>query len=316
MLVGAFWASSLHAIVASGACPVLLAPSEADEAWKKASLLAEKHLGEHADAPQDCRSVSIEVQREGNALLTFTTVDGRIAVRLLHAPEDIIPTLEALLVTLPVAPPASPTSPSPEPTRGPDKPPDVGAPSPRFQARHWSPVVSVPTPRFLFGVSVGGRWGIDEMLFGPTIQLRGSYELSAWELGVRAEYAPTYSRLVDGDPQGFQMYSLAASIAIGRRETFSRFAIPIGITMGLAGVHEAIDSNPTVKGDINLDTFEPLVGTYLGLVMPERGLFRFSLGLGFDVALVGLKDSAAKARGLPTLPRFGLGLSMGMEVWP
>lgn len=311
VLAGSFLASSVYAIRVNGACPVGVVPEDAGDAWKNAAREAEKRLLEPAGAPQDCRSVLIEVQREGNALLTFMTVDGRMAARLLHAPEDITPTLEALLVT------AAPSLSAQEPVQIPEKTRDMDAPKTKnVPAKAEMPRDSGLAPRFLFGISAGGRFGADEMLFGPALLVRASYALSSWELGVRAEYTPMYSRLLGGDPNGFLMYSFAANIAIGRRESFRGLSLPFGITMGLAGVHEAIDAEPHIKGDINLDTFEPLIGTYLGLVMPERKPVRFSLGLALDVALAGLKASAARLRGLPPLPRFGLGLSMGVEVWP
>ncbi len=317
-----FVTSPLYATEANGTCPVGVVPVDAGEAWKNAAIEAEKRMGVQAGTPQDCRSVLIEVQREGNALLTFTTIDDRMAVRLLHAPEDITPTLEALLVT------ATPSLSSSEPALAPMNAHETDATKTNIPAKTEMFVenrLAPPSenrlaprfaPRFLFGISAGGRFGADEMLFAPTLLVRGAYALSSWELGVRAEYTPMYSRPLDGDLKGFLMYSFAANIAIGRRESFQGLTLPFGITMGLAGVHEAIDAEPHVKGDINLDTFEPLVGTYLGLVIPERKPVRFSLGLAFDVALAGLKASAARLRGLPPLPRFGLGLSMGVEVWP
>lgn len=315
---GVFLWTYFIAADAFATCPIAVQPADANAAWTTAAHATEKRLADLRDAPQDCRSVTIEVQREGNALLTFTTVDGRIAARLLHTPEDVAPTLEALLVTWPVSPslvlPETPSIPMPKPS----------APAKEItRTVHQStmyapekPILHSVVPRFVLGASAGIRCGVDEMIFAPALLLRGSFVLSSWEIGVRGEWNPTYSRIFGGDPGGFRMYSLAANLTIGRREKLRRFDFPYGFSMGLAGVHEDIDVNPTIRGDIGLDTFEPLAGAYIGLVMPREGRLRFSLGLAFDAALTGLKESATKVRGLPALPRFGIGLSIGMEVWP
>ncbi len=98
--MGALFAS----VPAAASCPLELVPTEAPAAWKTAAQAATQRLA--GSGSYDCGSVEIAVRPTGGALVTFITTDGRRAVRALLAPEELAPTLDALLVTLPPDPPA------------------------------------------------------------------------------------------------------------------------------------------------------------------------------------------------------------------
>ena len=290
-------------------CPILLEPADALSEWSEKARQTEAVLLKKQE--HDCRSVRIEVQPEGNALLTFTTSDGRIAVRVLHAPEDIAPTLEALLVTLPVektiaTPPAKTAS-------APSSPPSAAEPAKRAVAKAEP---QRATRRMLFEVFTGARFGLDSAFFAPAIGLRATNLFMPWEFGVSGEWNPIYVPLTDSALPNYAMWSFEANIFIGRRKALERMDFPYGFTMGIAAVRAEMDSDTITKGRIGVQAFQPRVGAYGGFVYPREGSLRFNGGLHFDIVLFRTRTGATEQKGLPDLPRFGMGMTLGLEIAP
>lgn len=299
-------------VYAESACPIGVEPSKPEVAWHEKARRAEETLAQRDEKQHDCRSIRIEVQPEGNALLTFTTVDGRIAVRLLHAPDDILPVVEALLVTLPVETPlemSAKEKPTPIPV-APVHPP----PSPPAATNRNAPVR--PNLRLLLHASAGARLGLESRVFAPLISAQALMLFEPWELGFGGEWNPIYLPLANSAPTGYLMRSFEANLLFGRRIVRGPQAWDAGLTLGIAAVHEETDADPTSKGRVNIDAVQPRVGFYGGLVKPYASVLRFRLGLQGDVALWGIREGGTAKRNLPSLSRFGLGLSVGMEVAP
>ncbi len=297
---------------ADSACPILVEPLAASTTWHEKAREAESVLAKISSIQHDCRSVRIEVQPEGNALLTFTTTDGRIAVRLLHAPEDIPPTVEALLVTLPVETPINMPA-AATINNAPQNPPAKQSPREQTSANL---VASRAAPRILFDAFTGGRFGIDAGVFAPAIGIHATMLIAPWEMGLGGEWNPLYVPLTDSAPSGYLMRSFEANLFLGRRIVRESRAFHAGMNLGVAVVHEEVDADPAVIGRISLNAFQPRIGVYGGLVVPYDGTFRFRVGLQGDVALWGVRDAGAAKKNLPALPRFGLGIYLGMEVAP
>lgn len=293
------------------ACPLRVEPRSPATVWHDKAREVENVISAQGAHQHDCRSIQIEVQPEGNALLTFTTTDGRIAVRLLHTPEDIAATVEALLVTLPVEKPlevpSMPTKSSPIPAT-PAKPRPEPATDSTKAVRN--------TPRMLFDVFAGVRLGVDVGVSAPAVGLQAMMQFAPWEIGIGGELNPLYLRLVDSTPAGYAMRSFEGHLLVGRRFVHGPRAFRLGASMGVGLVHEETDADPAVKGRVNIDAFQPRIGLYGGLVVPREGAFRLSAGIFGDVALWGLRENGTAKRDLPDLSRFGLGLCVGMEVAP
>ena len=296
----------------NGTCPIQVEPPLPVTTWNDKAHEVETFLSGKDTLQHDCRSIRIEVQPEGNALLTFTTTDGRIAARLLHTPDDIAPTVEALLVTLPVEKPLE-TAPNPQKS----SPTPIPAPPPKTEIT--APKLPLPTsaaPRMLFDILTGGRWGLDGGVFAPVMGLQATMQFAPWEIGIGAELNPLYMLLTGSAPAGYAMRSFEGNLLVGRRFVRGPRVFRLGASMGVGLVREETDADPAIKGRVNLDAFQPRVGFYGGLVVPREGKLRLYLGMQGDMAIWGVRENGTIKRDLPNLSRFGLGLILGMEVAP
>lgn len=298
---------------ADSACPISVEPATVDATWNEKAQEAASTLSKPGENQNDCRSIRIEVQPEGNALLTFTTTDGRIAVRLLHSPSDIFPIVEALLVTLPVERPLEKTTPSPAPSATPNP-----IPPPAGKLEHSSnlPKVTRTPPMMLVRAYTGTRVAIEAGMLAPIIGLQTTVQFELWEMGLGGEINPQHLPLGATVPTGYLLRTFEGNILIGRRFPWRKSAFRAGASLGIAIVHEQTDDDPATKGHINIDAFQPRIGAYGGLLIPREGRFRFYMGLQGDVALWGIRDNGTTKKDLPALSRFGLGLCLGMEVAP
>jgi len=303
--------SSPTPVFADSTCALQVEPANPETAWQGKAQETEKTLRERSGGHDDCRSIRIEVQPEGNALLTFTTTDGRIAVRLLHTADEIPATVEALLVTLPVE---KPLETQPEPARS---PPQSSREIPREKPSVLlAPPVIRQLPQIVFNLSAGVRVGLDEPVFSSAIGGQALVLLNSWELGFGAEVNPSYGPMVDSAPAAFAMRSLQGNFLVGRRFIFGSRILRLGGSLGFALVHEEMDNDPLTKGRIDINAFQPRIGTYAATVVPRKDKVRFVMGLYGDMALWGLRDGGTNKRNLPNLSRFGLGISLGMEIAP
>lgn len=296
---------------ADSTCPLQVEPASPETTWHGKAQETEKALRERNGGQNDCRSIRIEIQPEGNALLTFMTTDGRIAVRLLHTADEIPATVEALLVTLPVEKPLEAQPEIPRTTQQ----------SPRELARPNNPVPLAPAvirslPQIVFNLSAGVRLGLDEPVFSSAIGGQALVLLNSWELGLGVEVNPSYGPMVDSAPAAFAMRSLQGNFLVGRRFIWGPRIIRLGGSFGFAVVHEEMDNDPLAKGRTNIDAFQPRIGTYAALVVPRKEKLRFVLGFHGDMVLWGLRESGTTKRNLPNLSRFGLGITLGMEIAP
>jgi len=311
-------AISTPAIVsAETGCPIQVEPRETETKWHEKGREAESLFAKPREIQHDCRSIRIEVQPEGNALLTFTTTDGRIAVRLLHSPDDIASTIEALLVTSPVDKPLE--TPARTVETKPDKPAAVQpGPSTRTNRQPVAPMSKAiaPAAQIVFRGLAGLRLGIEGQVFAPAIGLQAAMQFAPWELGFGGEFNPQHLPLAGSAPAGYSMRSFQGHFLFGRIFPRQTFSFRAGASIGVAIVHEETDSDPGVKGRINIDAFQPRVGVHAGAAIPREGRFRFYLGLLGDMAVWGVRANGTIKRDLPNLSRFGLGLSLGVEVAP
>src|SRR5262245_20943335 len=94
-------------------CPIQLTGVES-AAWRVAAEeLARVDFGE-----SDCAEIVVEVAAAG-ARVSFTTEDGREAMRTLSDPAELRPTVEALLVGDSLTPPTAPAPARPPPQKAP-----------------------------------------------------------------------------------------------------------------------------------------------------------------------------------------------------
>ncbi len=287
-------------------CPATVAPADAPPAWGEAARAAARRTS--SVASNDCAAIEVTVGPTG-AELTFTTTDGRRALRVLRSPEEIGPTLDALLVTLPAAPPRAESAPPPTPPA-----PAVVQPprADRTSALVGDAAAGAETAgtHFMVGGTAGARLGLAGAYLAPTIAARPSGTFGSWELAGVVEYAPLYGSLPGGTPPAFRMWSLVVSVQVGRREALGGVGIGYGLGLGVANVHEEGDDQGTTRA---LDVAQPRAAAYGRLVWPRSSRVRAIFEVSFDVA-ANLGRKGSELRSLPDLPRWGILLGAGVET--
>jgi hypothetical protein len=286
----------------AAACPLRALPEHPGGAWEQATAKAREAL---ASRSGDCAEVTVEVESDF-ATLAFTTTDGRRAVRVLHGPDELSPALDALLVTLPPDDTAlAPSKNPPNPVVDSGRPPDA-APSP----------ASNPVHAIVFGLG-GGRVAGPTPLLGPSVLLGAALCLPRWELGIDAQWTPTYANLSDDPSRPAHLAGVAAGLAVGRRTPIGTdVALATGISLSAASQHEgwhqvAPTTGKTVHADS--DRGQALVGVYAAAVFPRDAKTRVRSSLSGDVDATHLGDDGAPASGLPALPWWALTLAIGVE---
>ncbi len=287
-------------------CPVELVPASAPSAWVQAALDAERRL---ARAPlSECASVELAVSAKGGALLTFSTKDGRRAVRGLRSPDELLPSLEALLVTLLGG--VEPTVPAPAPS----------PPAPPLRPAPPSPPAALPAPerpgqgtRFVLGGSAGARLALAGAYMAPALVLRPGVRVGRWELGGSVEWDPAYAYLPGGAPAGFSLGSFQAGFTVGRREPVGSIELGYGLGLAVASVRERADPGADGK-ERSLDAGQPRASVYTRVAGPRAATVRPALELGADVVLGSIARQGSDKRDLPDLPRWGLLFTVGAEV--
>ncbi len=278
--------------VASRACPLVVRLGRPDPSWEAAAARARDRL-QNDDG--DCERAELSVD-EHDAVLTFTTSDGRRAVRTLHDPAELEPVLAALLVELPRFE-AGTTSNLPMPVEPPPAPP------------------APPTHLSLSGVA-GARIAGPGALLTPVIGAAATVSLSGWDLGVAGTWCPSYVSLIDDVTRPGRLTSLAAGVAVGRRLRVGKsVALLGGGSLAAAFEHESWRVDDQNGGSISRETErgQMLVGAYAGAAFPTRWKTHFlsTLSADFDATHVG--QTATTVEGAPELPWWGVTLAVGVE---
>ncbi len=187
---------------AADECIVRLFPPGADDPWRVAASRLEERVRSLPSASTDCREIDVEVTGD-KATVTFITRDGRHAIRDMSTPDELVPTVEALFVTLPPAP----TRAEPITITPPITPPIVQPPV----AMH-APIDPLPDQErhvtFLFGLEGGARFGFPGVYASPALGGFAAVGVRRWELGVRSLWSPVYTTLGTAQPDGFLLWSL------------------------------------------------------------------------------------------------------------
>ncbi len=244
----------------------------------------------------------------GGATLAFLTTDGRGAARSLASAAELSPTLEALLITT-VAPPEPPPLeaplPSPRPALPQPPPGTATAPSP----------VAERTVGWLLTAEVGGRaTGLASRYLAPSFVLQPTVATGPWEVGAFVEFAPSYAAVSFTPPEGFALSTLTTGVVLGVRHDLGELALGLGGTMAVQSVSIEADDLPDLNTSRSVDVAQPRLGAYGKVAYPSTSMVRI-LGLANADAVLGrLRANATEERRLPGLARFGLGLSVGVEV--
>lgn len=261
----------------------------------------------------------VEIRLEGDSVITMsvTLPDGRAASRSVTRREDVVPTLQALLL-LPDRPAAAPSTPPVMPRRAapprakhPDKPspPDRDAPTSSTQARSLGVELSLIT---------GARVGDGQVGYG--VGALSFLEVHGWLVGFEGR-VDGYRTLVGGDPQT----ALELAILTGKRFDFD--SVALDLTAGPAVAIKGLASSRTDIVQVNGSSTPPppppprsdpssgpvprlLLGARFGFF--PRSAFRTFVGIDGEVGPARIADDAGPSSA--RLPTFSLGLSLGGTV--
>jgi hypothetical protein len=270
-------------------------------------------------ASTDCREIDVDVATVG-ASLTFVTRDGRKALRAVASPEELVPTAEALFVTLPPSPPppdASASSAAPAPLAAP----------PRADVDRAFPRVEKEGTAVVFGASAGGRLGFPGPFASPTFSMMMGLVLSRWELGLRGQWDVAHASLGSPLPDGFRFSSWALLASIGRREPLGAASVSYGALAGVSYSIWAVPIPPNANGqgtvgngeNTSQDTVstrtrtEPRAGLYFGASVPRRSWIRFHPEVVADAVVSRMGEGLVIDPSVRSMPWWSTTLSLMVE---
>lgn len=308
------------ALAVERACPGLRLAPDADFRARFPDLL-ERIEHEFAARSDLDACALVELRLEGDTVVTMsvTLPDGRAASRSVTRSEDVVPTLQALLLlpdrpaSTPATPPAMPARTAPRrPLRAAKpSPPERDAPTPSTQARSLGVELSVIT---------GARIGDGQVGYG--VGALSFLEVHGWLLGFEGR-ADGYRALVGGDPET----ALELAILTGKRFDFDNVALDLtaGPAMAIKGLafsrRETVQANadgtapppppPPPRSDPSTGPVPRLLlGARLGFF--PRSAFRTFVGIDGELGPARGDDDAGPSSA--RLPAYSLGLSLGGTV--
>jgi hypothetical protein len=278
------------------ACPIEVVGTDRAR-WLDAAAVATAALS--GDDGRGCASVVVEAA-PGGAVLRLAARDGRLAVRELREPVELLPAVEALTVPIsePSDTPERPRSPQRDRSLASARAPERAQPE-RANAR--DPYASRP----LLGAAFGFRVGADRLV---TPTLGGSLSLlqGPLELGVLARYEAHYVNSTGGNEDRPETSGLAFGTQFGVHRVVAPVALRGGLLLLVVALREE-------KG-AQRGRAEARIGGYLGGAWPAQGKLRVRCDLALDVVPYNVGRSETNALGESSLPWWGFGFSLGLEA--
>ena len=277
-------------------CRVRLVPDDASEAWHTAVRTVEARVHMLAAASNDCREIVVTVGGQG-AEIEFTSRAGRRAVRFARTADELDPTIEALLVTLPSE------APTPTALAKPEAIVDTHPPA--------APTTSDSGSRFVLGLAAGTRAGWPAGFVSPVVSGAAGFAARHWEIGVFAAWEMSYTSATRPLPAGVQLSAFAAGVSLSRRAPLSEtIALVLGGHLGGAVVTE---EGGEMTDGVGGTQAEARVGLTTALVLPTTASVHFRPSIGVDLAPTRLRGRSDIDARLPTPPKWGVSLMLGVE---
>lgn len=253
---------------------------------------AARRVHERGLTHEACDRVQLEGLEVG-VRLTFVTHDGRYAERLLTAPSELRPTIDALLVTGDAQLATSEGA--------------ASVPATSAAKRAPPPAAAAAGPALAVHLQGGVRAGA-ESLASPLVTGGASFLLKAWELGVLGAYEFHYARLGGDTSTDRGARALALGVNAGRRE-------PLGAVTLLAGGRVCVVA--LEYRDVQNDSHaEGRAGAYVGVTGPRREPWRLRADLAADFVAAGAFRNAGPA-GVPPpsiTPAWAFTLLIGVDM--
>jgi len=301
-------------------CPAMVVEPDARFRARFPELLGriQTELSARADI-DTCAEVALRFDNDADIDVTLTLPDGLTGSRSVARRDDVIPTLQALLL---VPAPAPVTVATPVTGAALSSRPLVAKPRPPRPERpeRDQPAAMARVRQFGFELSVISGVRLGDGQFGYGAGLLSFVEVHRWLVGFegRADgYRPTYG----GDPET----ALELSILAGRRFNFSGVALDLAAGPGVAmkGVtlsqRESVPA-PTTRSVAPPPRTEPssgpvprlLFGARLGF--SPRSVYRTFVGIDGELGLTRTSPEPDAVVSSPRMPLFTLGLALGVTV--
>lgn len=312
--------------------------------WSSAVRSVDRTLGHGA---ADCREIVVTPDLRG-ATVVFTTREGRMAQRRIERPSDLLPLIDALLVTVPFSAgpelsPAPLTLPTPatgevaterSAVLSPLEPPmpktnaRVGAnpPSPEFSITLPRQLEGLPdrdvaekprepdVAKVLLGLGAGLRGAFPGVSVAPTGQVMVGFALTRWEFGLLGRWEFEHDMGTEATVGHVHASAIGGGAVVGRRDRVGPFLFVYGTSLEVFAAQEEYGERSTDGAShVSLsDSFaDPRAGLYLGCVLPRNARFRLRVQLDGEMAINQHVPSSSE---LPMFPKWSAGLTIGAET--
>ena len=287
-------------------CLVRVAPADGQvggtssptgDAWRRAARETALLVGSVPAGERDCREILLELQTHGGANVSVATVDGRQAVRPVNRPDEVVPVVRALMVSVPMG-------------IGVETGREVGAEAPRSVV----PALRAASSEGRIVVIAGGGGRVEDLAgayASPVATLAVAGLVGHMELGAFASRDFGYQKLSGVFPDGFGLSVTSFGLQTGLRVRIGGFAWVGGVTMGLSLVREQVTNLVEgMGGGMSTEQVVPVTyaprearaGGYVGIVFPLRWRFRLRPQLGVDFVALRGGDTVPPDTPLPPLP--------------
>lgn len=285
------WAARASA----AACPIELTGVES-AAWRAAV----EDLARVDFRETDCARIVVDAAPEA-ARVSFTTADGREAVRTLSNPAELRPTVEALLVadslTQPAAPAPAPPASTPAPKPVTSSSPEAGSAPERAAP---AAVATGSAYALQVGARVGSQIGggsRDAILVSPVLAGSAWIGRYPWELGVLGAFEFQYFDLRDHDPGQRENSSVSVGVAVGRRDPQGALDLLTSLRLSVA----------TIENETERGSGEARGGVAVGLSTPSH----YSVRLRADLCAELVAGSNVTS---PESPEWAVSTLVGVEL--
>lgn len=282
--------------------------------------LLERIEGDLRASPDIDACARVELQlREHDAIdVSVTLPDGRAASRSVGRRDDVVPTLQALLLVPELPPVSAPPPPAPVPPRR----------ASRLQSAartdyDVAPAV-LPAARqlgFELSVITGARAGDGQ--FGYGVGALSFLEIKSWLVGFEGR-ADGYRSIAGGDPET----ALELAVLAGKRLNWGNLALDLTLGPGVAMKGLAFSDTRVVQAS-NMSSPPPppppgvgepssgpvarlLLGARLGF--SPRSTFRTFIGFDGEIGPARAPGAADEVVSSPRMPTYTVGLALGATV--
>lgn len=316
----------LRAAAVDRDCPAVAIGADAAFAERFPELLA--RVREELAARRDldvCARVELRLESDPGIVLFVSLPDGRAASRSVRRPEDVLPSLQALLLVPEpgVSTPAESLAPTPAASVKPRRArPSEPTFEPSLGARAVDRQAARPIVARTVGVEVsalgGVRFGDGQYGYGGGVVT--FLEVKSWLIGAQGR-VDGYRSVLGSDPAT----ALELSLLAGRRFDFGSTALDLVAGPGVAMKGISFSDTQSVSVvQMPAGTAPPspepssgpvprlLVGARLGF--NPRALLRSFVALELDVGRTRSYESIRDASATSRMPGFTLGLSLGATV--